>query len=108
MYEKGCIVAAVCHGPCALINVQVSNLDYLVKGKKVVSFTNNEEIEVQSTEIVPFALETSLTNHHALFETTSNWADKVVVDGLLITGQNPYSAASLGKAVVEAILEKNK
>ena len=107
-YENGNIVSAVCHGPCALVNVQLSNRDYLIKGKKVVSFTNDEEIEVQSTEIVPFALETSLTNHHALFQPTSNWANKVVIDGLLFTGQNPYSAASLGKAIAEALLEKNK
>ena len=108
IYERGCIVSAVCHGPCALVNVQLSNLDYLIKGKKVVSFTNNEEIEVQSTEIVPFALETSLTNHHASFQTTSNLADKVVIDGLLFTGQNPYSAASLGKSIADALLEMNK
>lgn len=108
IYERGDLISAVCHGPCALINIQLSNLDYLIKGKKIVSFTNDEEIEVQSTDIVPFALETSLTNHHALFQTTSNWANKVVVDGQLITGQNPYSAASLGKAVADALLEKNK
>ena len=81
-------------------------MDYLIKDRKVVSFTNNEEIEVKSTDIVPFALETSLTNHHAQFQTSSNWANKVVVDGNLITGQNPYSAASLGKAIVDALLQR--
>ena len=108
IYERGAIVSAVCHGPCALIYVQLSNLDYLIKGKKVISFTNDEEVEVQSTEVVPFALETSLANHHAQFQATSNWANKVVVDGQLITGQNPYSAASLGKTLAEAVIEMYK
>ena len=74
----------------------------------MILFTNKEDIEVQSTDIVHFGLESSITNHHALFQTTSNWANKVVIDCNLITGQNPYSAASLGKAVVEVLLEMNK
>ena len=108
LYENGDLVSAVCHGPCALVNVQLSNLDYLIKDKNMTSFTNGEEVESQSTEIVPFALETSITNHHAKFYTTPNWSDNVIVDGNLITGQNPYSAASLGETVARMLIEKNK
>ena len=49
MFESGGVIAAVCHGPCALVNVQLSNKDYLVKGKQVVCFTNNEELGMQNT-----------------------------------------------------------
>ena len=106
-YENGDIVAAVCHGPCALINVQLSNLDYLIKDKKLTAFSNAEEIEVNQTEVVPFALETSLSNHHADFQQAPIWNNNVIVDGNLITGQNPQSAASIGEAIAKALIAKN-
>lgn len=105
LFESDGIISAVCHGPCALVNVQLSNKDYLVRGKKVVSFTNNEEIEMQNTEIVPFSVQTAMSNAHAKFMEMPNWSNNVIIDGNLITGQNPQSAASVGKAVVEAMLK---
>jgi len=107
IYERHNVVAAVCHGPCALINVQLSNKEYLVRGKKLVSFTNNEEIENKTTAIVPFLLETELSNHKADFKAMPNWSDNVIIDGNLITGQNPQSAASLGKAVAEFVIKNH-
>lgn len=108
LYENGDIVSAVCHGPCALVNVQLSNEDYLIKGKKMTSFTNGEEVESQSTEIVPFSLQTCISNHHALYQETPNWSDNVIVDGHLVTGQNPYSAATLGATIAKMLIEKNR
>lgn len=106
LYESGGIVSAICHGPCALFNVQLTNTDYLIKGKKLVSFTNNEEAESKSTQIVPFLLQTALSNHQALFQEKTNWSDNVVVDGNLITGQNPQSALDLGEVLSQAILNR--
>ncbi len=105
MYESGKPVAAVCHGPSALFNVQLSNKDYLIKGKKLTSFTNNEEKENQTTTIVPFLLETELSNHQALFQESPNWSENVIVDGNLITGQNPASAAGVGKKIADLLLK---
>lgn len=106
IYARGGVVSAVCHGPCALINVQLDNGEYLVKGKNIVSFTDSEERENGTTDIVPFLLETELSNRRAKFKGAQNWADNVVVDGNLVTGQNPQSAASLGKAVAELLVCK--
>lgn len=106
IYENGDIVAAVCHGPCALFNVQLSNNDYLVKDKNLVSFTNEEEIESKTLDIVPFSLETALSNHKTHFMGKPNWSDNVIVDGNLITGQNPQSALTLGE-VIASILSKD-
>ncbi len=108
IYENGGIVSAICHGPCALFNVQLSNTDYLIKGKKLVSFTNNEEIEAQFTDIVPFLLQTALSNHQAIFQEKPNWSDNVIVDGNLITGQNPQSALDLGEVLSQAVLNNIK
>lgn len=103
IYENGGIVAAVCHGPAALVNVKLSNGRYLVDGKNVNSFTNSEEEEVGLANVVPFLLESKLKERGAKFQGGKNWANKVVVSDRLITAQNPQSAASLGKKIVEAV-----
>lgn len=105
IYEKEGIVAAVCHGPCALVNVQLSNHDYLVKGKRMTCFTNDEEKENGTCNVVPFSVQTALSNCHAQFELQPNWSNHVVVDGRLITGQNPQSAADVGNQIVKQLLE---
>ena len=101
IYERGGIVSAVCHGPAALVNVKLSDEKYLVDGKTLTSFTNGEEAAVQATDIVPFLLETELKAHGANHIAAANWSDHVEVDGRLVTGQNPASAASVGNAVVK-------
>lgn len=101
IYENGGIVAAVCHGPAALVNVKLSNGRYLVDGKDVNSFTDSEEKEVGLADTVPFLLESKLKERGAKFHAGANWENKVVVSERLITGQNPQSAAALGKKIVE-------
>lgn len=103
VYESNGIVSAVCHGPAALVDAKLSNGEYLVKGKNVAAFTNKEEDEVQGTAIVPFLLETALIEHGAIHHEAPNWSENVIVDGRLITGQNPASAHEVGVEVVKAL-----
>lgn len=96
-------VAAVCHGPAALIAAAALQ-PQIVKGKRITSFTNAEEALVFRSDNVPYKLETRLKElgadfHSALIPYTSN----VEKDGLLITGQNPLSAGPTAKALVEAL-----
>ncbi len=107
IYENGGIVSAVCHGPAALVDIKLSNGDYLIKGKRVNGFTNGEEAEVGLTKVVPFLLASKLQERGAKYEGGKNWEDKVVVDGRLVTGQNPQSAHSVGRKLVE-ILQGSK
>ena len=100
----GGIVSAVCHGPAALVNARRADGSLLVAGKRVAAFTDDEEEEVQSTDVVPFLLASTLDERGAHHQNAANWADNVVVDGRLITGQNPQSASSLGVALVKALL----
>lgn len=95
------IVSAICHGPAALVDVKLKNGDYLVKGKTLTSFTNNEEDEAQKSDKMPFMLETKLKAQGATFEAKENWANHIVIDGNLITGQNPSGSASIADAIVE-------
>lgn len=101
--EAGKPVAAVCHGPAALVNVKLKDGTPLVKGRRVTGFTNAEERETTLEPLMPFLLETKLRELGAQFEPAANWADHVVVDGNLITGQNPASSASAAKAVIAAL-----
>ena len=103
IYENGGLVAAVCHGPAGLLPIRLSDGTFLVKGKKLVSFTNAEEEANGTAKIVPFLLQTALVEEGAIFQEQAPWSDNVVVDGRLLTGQNPMSALSLGKAILAAL-----
>lgn len=103
IYEKGGVAGAVCHGPAALVNVKLSNGQFLVAGKMVSAFTNEEEEAVEATKIVPFLLETKLIERGAKVTKAANFQSHVVVSERLVTGQNPASAAGVGKAISELL-----
>ncbi len=103
IYESGGIVAAVCHGPAALLNIKLSNGMSLVEGKNVAAFSNNEEEAAGLTQIMPFLLETELVKKGAKYTSAKLWQKHVIQDGNLITGQNPASAEGVGQAVAQAL-----
>lgn len=105
IYDKGGIVAAVCHGPAGILNILLPDGINLIKGKSVDSFTNAEEDANGTSKYMPFMLQTALVEKGATFNCGAPWTDHVVVDGRLITGQNPMSALSLGKALLKALQE---
>ena len=107
IYEAGGIVSAVCHGPAALVNAKLSDGRYLVAGKKLAAFTDEEEAEVKYTNVVPYLLATTLKQRGAQHQPAPNWTVNVVVDGRLITGQNPASAHGVGEAVVKQLTAKH-
>ena len=94
---------AVCHAPAALLNVKLSNGELLIKGKKINSFTNEEEKFLNTDSIVPFMLETELKKRGCLFEKSGLWKSHVIVDHRIITGQNPQSALEVGKAILQEL-----
>lgn len=103
IYEQGGVVSAVCHGPAGLVNIRLSNGQYLVSGKKINAFTNEEEKAVKLEKVVPFLLESTLIERGARFEKSGLWQEHVVTDQRVVTGQNPQSAKAVGEAVVEQI-----
>jgi putative intracellular protease/amidase len=107
IYEKNGIVSAVCHGPAGLVNIKLSNGKYLVEGKKINAFTNEEETAVKLDKEVPFLLENKLSERGAKFEKSALWQQHVTVDQRVVTGQNPQSAKAVGEAVL-AELKKLK
>ncbi|WP_201749688.1 type 1 glutamine amidotransferase domain-containing protein [Chitinophaga vietnamensis] len=108
IYEAGGIVSAVCHGPAGLVNIRLSDGKYLVAGKKINAFTNEEETAVKLNDVVPFLLEDKLIARGAIFEKSGLWQKHVVTDQRVITGQNPASAQGVGEAILTALQQKDK
>lgn len=102
-YERNAVVGAVCHGPVSLLNVKLSDGSYLVNGKNITSFTDEEEKGYAIAD-VPFLLETALTQQGAQFHTAPIWTANSIADGNLVTGQNPASAKGVAEKMI-AILE---
>lgn len=92
-YNAGKPIALVCHAPGVLRHVKYKG-EPLVKGKHVTGFTNGEEEQVNLTKVVPFLVEDELLQLGAIFEKVRNWEPFAIVDGRLITGQNPASSTS--------------
>lgn len=99
MAGKG--IASVCHGVAGLVGVLGENGRPLVEGRNVTSFTNSEEVAVGLEQLVPFMLETRLREQGGIFSSIADFNPYVVVDGNLITGQNPMSS----KVTVAALLK---
>jgi putative intracellular protease/amidase len=102
-FADGRVVAAVCHGPAALVGAELPSGDALVKGRRVTGFTDEEERAVALDTVVPFLLETALRERGGRFEHGPNWEPFTVREGRLITGQNPNSSAPAARAVLEAL-----
>lgn len=101
IYQRGGIVGAVCHGPAGLINVRLEDGDYLVDGKTIACFTNEEEHAVGLDEVVPFLLQDRLEERGAKVIAAAPFEPQVVTAGRLITGQNPASANGVGLAMAK-------
>jgi putative intracellular protease/amidase len=100
IFESGGVVAAVCHGPAGLVNINLSDGSPLVAGKRLAAFTDAEEAAVGLTDVVPYLLASTLVSRGAHHEAAPNFEAKVVVDGRLVTGQNPASADGVAREVV--------
>jgi putative intracellular protease/amidase len=104
-YNSGKPVALVCHSPGVLRHVTYNGAP-LVKGKRVTGFTNEEEEEVHLTRVVPFLVEDELKRLGGIFEKLPSWQPFSIVDGRLITGQNPASSTSAAKALLNLVGQK--
>lgn len=103
MADTGAVVSAVCHGPSGLLDVELANGLRIVEGRKVAAFTDSEEKAVGKAAVMPFLLSSTLAEQGANLVDAPDWEENVVVDDLLVTGQNPASAAGVAKEVVKIL-----
>ncbi len=103
-YENNKIVAAVCHGVGGLLNVKLSDGEYLIKNKTLTGFNWFEESLARRKKEVPFNLEKSLKERGSNYKKAFiPMTSKVLVDGNLITGQNPFSSKEIAKVVMREL-----
>lgn len=101
IYERGGMVASVCHGYCGLLNTQLSDGTLLVAGRKISGFAWTEEVLAGVARKVPYNAEQAMRDRGARYEKALlPFTSKVVVDGRLVTGQNPQSARATAERVV--------
>lgn len=106
-YESNKKVAAICHGVGGLLNVKLSDGEYLITGKKLTGFDWFEESIAGRKKEVPFNLEAELKTRKVVYKKAFiPMTSKVVVDGNLITAQNPFSSKEMAKTVMQEL--KNK
>jgi putative intracellular protease/amidase len=104
----GKFVALVCHAPGALHRVKNPDGTPFVAGRHVTGFTNGEEEGVGLTKVVPFLVENELLSLGAIFSKVKDWGVHTVIDGKLITGQNPASSGPAAIALIKALREQVK
>jgi putative intracellular protease/amidase len=101
-------IALVCHAPGVLRHVKTPQGKPLVEGKNVTGFTNGEEEEVGLTKVVPFLVEDELLKLGATFSKVKNWGVHTIIDGQLITGQNPASSGPTAHVLIDTLNKKAK
>ncbi|MEV0685651.1 type 1 glutamine amidotransferase domain-containing protein [Nocardia sp. NPDC050378] len=100
IYERGDIVSSVCHGYCGLLNTTLSDGTLLVAGKKLTGFAWQEEVLARVDKLVPYNAEAEMKKRGARYEKGKlPFLSYAVVDGNLVTGQNPGSAKETAKKV---------
>jgi len=100
------LIAAVCHGPAALVTARRPDGQPVVKDRRVNSFTDAEEAAVGLEQVVPFLLERRLRELGGRFEGGPSWQPFVVRDGNLVTGQNPQSSHAVAQALLDALADR--
>ncbi|MET8563892.1 type 1 glutamine amidotransferase domain-containing protein [Streptomyces flaveolus] len=100
---QGKIVAALCHGVAGLLSASKADGSFTFAGRELTSFTDEEERQGGLGENTPFFVESRLRDRGAVPRTGAAWSGTVVVDGNLITGQNPQSSTATAESVLKAL-----
>ncbi|VDG20014.1 type 1 glutamine amidotransferase domain-containing protein [Lactobacillus farciminis KCTC 3681 = DSM] [Lactiplantibacillus mudanjiangensis] len=103
IHQNGGVTAAVCHGVVGLLGLHGTDGQALIAGKQVAGFSNEEETINQLTDAVPFLTEDALIKAGGQYTSSPAYTEHVVVDGNLVTGQNPQSAKGVAEAVVKLL-----
>ncbi|MBW3114560.1 type 1 glutamine amidotransferase domain-containing protein [Bacillus sp. MCCB 382] len=101
--ENDKAIGSVCHGPAGFVGTKLSNGKWLVEGRSLTAFTNEEEQQTGLDSLMPFLLETKLREQGAQFEKSEAWSNHVITDGKFVTGQNPQSSQSAAEAFVKVL-----
>ena len=99
------VVGAICHGPAALLTVKLADGRALMAGRKMTAVSNAEELFIRENarSVFPFLLEDKAQEVGAHFTKVPLFLDNTVIDGRLVTGQNPWSTWSTAEGMISAL-----
>ncbi|MFE2622488.1 type 1 glutamine amidotransferase domain-containing protein [Streptomyces caelestis] len=100
---RGQVVAALCHGVAGLLSATKEDGAFVFAGRSLTGFTDEEENQGELGDQAPWPVESRLAERGAGVRTGAAWCDTVIVDGNLITGQNPQSSVTTAKQVLTAL-----
>ena len=101
--ESGMPLGVVCHGPAALLAAVKEDGSNAFAGRRVAAFTNDEEMQAGLGDKARWLLQDRLTEAGVEVQTGAPWAPYVIVDGNLVTGQNPASSAPLAAELLKKL-----
>jgi putative intracellular protease/amidase len=103
MVDAGQVVGSLCHGPAGLLPAVRPDGTWAFAGREVTGFTNEEEAQAGLADKAPWLLEDRMRAAGGVFRSGPAWASHVVVDGNLVTGQNPASSTESAQRIVELL-----
>lgn len=100
---SGMPLGIVCHAPAAMLAAKNEDGTSPFAGRKLTGFTNAEETQAGLADRATWLLQDRLVELGADFQEGEPWAPYVVLDGNLVTGQNPSSAAPLAAEMLKKL-----
>lgn len=97
------LIAAMCHGVSVLVDALDAKGNAFVKGRKITSFADSEEVAVGAEKLVPFLLESKLIEVGGMYSRENDFSSYTVVDKNLLTGQNPASSSEMADKMIELL-----
>ncbi len=108
-YEKGKIVALICHGSSLLLWTRLSDGKLLAEGKKWTGFTDGEEDEVNEAfgmKLNDYTIQSEAAEIQGTTYLCRGANEPFAIrDGRLITGQQQYSSGLTAELVLDALDE---
>lgn len=104
LLAEGKMIGAVCHGPAAFRHARAPSGEHMVKDKSVTGFSNAEEEAVGLSDVVPVLVEDMLKQNGGRYSKAGNWQPHAVVDGAVVTGQNPASSTGTAWLLLDKLV----
>lgn len=105
--SRGAVIAPFCHGPAGLLSAVDANGEFAFAGRRLTVFTDEEETQGGTGEKTPWFVESTLRRRGAVIESGPAWSSHIVIDGNLVSGQNPQSSAAVAQQVVVALAARS-
>lgn len=100
-------IALLGQASVSLLNLQHSTGSLSIKGRHITASSNSEETSTGTSALLPLMIENECVTAGAVYSKTEDFRSHAVVDGNIITGQNPASAEAVANKLLTA-MEDNK